>query len=107
MITTPQIVEIVSFRLTPGADEAAFIESAASVETMLTQSGQILARTLSKTPDGTWTDHIVWSDEGAAKAAAAEVMQSPACAPFMSLIDPESVIISHGPVARRMDERHT
>ncbi|WP_146344794.1 hypothetical protein [Falsiphaeobacter marinintestinus] len=107
MTTSPQIAEIVTFRLAAGAGEAAFVEAAASVETMLTTSGQMLARTLSKSPDGTWSDHIVWSDEAAARAAATEVMQSPACAPFMSLIDPDSVQMSHGTIARRMDETST
>lgn len=104
MTTSPQVAEIVTFRLAAGAGEAAFVEAASSVETMLTTSGQMLARTLSKTPEGVWSDHIVWLDQAAAKAAAAEVMQSPACAPFMSLIDPDSVQISHGAIARRMDE---
>ncbi|TDK43021.1 hypothetical protein [Antarcticimicrobium luteum] len=97
------VAEIVTFRLADGADETAFISAAAAVEDKLQSSGQMLARTLSRTEDGLWTDHVIWRSQEAASAAAQEVMQSPVCAPFLALIDNDSVAMSHGAIARRMD----
>lgn len=97
------VAEIVSFRLASGADEAAFIATATVVEDKLQSAGQMLARTLSRTEDGLWTDHVVWRSQEAANAAAQEVMQSADCAPFLAMIDSATVAMSHGAIARRMD----
>ncbi len=103
MTKTNQVAEIVSFKLAPGAAEADFIAAAPIVEAKLSNSGQMLARTLSRTEDGTWTDHVVWTSQEAADAAAKEIMQSPDCADFLSMIDPQSIAMNHGAIARRMD----
>lgn len=97
------VAEIVTFRLTGGADEAAFVAAAKVVEDKLQGADQMLARTLSRTEDGLWTDHVVWRSQEAANAAAQEVMQSADCAPFLALIDSGSITMSHGAIARRMD----
>lgn len=103
MPNSEPVAEIVMFRLLPDTNEADFVNAAAAVETKLTQSGQMLARTLCKGADEVWTDHIVWTNDIAAKAAAEEVMQSVDCAPMMSMIDPEGVEMRHGVILRRMD----
>lgn len=100
---TQTVAEIVTFRLAPDTDAATFAKAAAVVERKFRDTGGMLARTLSRTADGGWTDHIVWASQAAADRAAREVMQSDDCAPFMALIDPGSVTLTHGDIARRMD----
>ena len=97
------VAEIVAFRLLPGASKDAFIAEAHTVENALSVSDQMLARTLSCTDQGDWTDHVVWASAAAAQTAAAEVMSSKTCATFMSMIDPDSVQMRHDAVAHRMD----
>ncbi len=98
-----EVAEIVTFRLIEETAEAEFTTAARAVETRFREGGQMRARCLSRAPDGTWTDHVVWTSQAAAEAAAREVMTAPDCAPFMALIDPGSVAVSHGRIARRMD----
>lgn len=103
MQNSAPVAEIVVFRLLPGANKAAFIAQARSVEQALSVSDQMLTRTLSCTDQGDWTDHLVWASAEAARTAAAEVMASQDCAAFLSMIDPDSVRMRHDTVARRMD----
>jgi len=97
-VSTPAVAEIVTFRLVDGADSAAFIQSAEGMKPFLDSTGAVLSRTLSADEDGLWTDHIVWTSMAAAKTAAAQVMSRPEAAPFMALVDPDSVTMRHAPI---------
>lgn len=103
MTKDSQIAEIVTFRLARGTDADKFAQAAETVEMRFRDEGHMLTRTLSCTPDGTWTDHVIWASDEAAQAAARDITRSPDCAPFLAMIDPDSVVMSHGQVARRMD----
>ncbi|WP_300031209.1 hypothetical protein [uncultured Roseobacter sp.] len=92
------VAEIVTFRLVEGADQAAFAEAASGMTPYLEGTGAIISRTLSADETGLWTDHITWTSMHAAKEAAAAMMQQPEAGPFMSLIDPDSVIMRHAPI---------
>ncbi|MCA0870228.1 hypothetical protein LCL97_05305 [Seohaeicola saemankumensis] len=98
-----EVAEIVTFRLIEGRSEADFTAAARAVETRFREGGQMRARCLSRAPDGTWTDHVVWRSQAAAETAAREVTTAPDCAPFMAMIDPGSVAMSQGRITRRMD----
>ncbi len=95
------IAEIVTFRALAGADPAAMGAAAAGIAVWLGSCPGFVARTLSGAEDGIWTDHVVWNSLAEALAAAERIMQEPAAAPFMALIDPACVTISHAPVATR------
>ena len=102
--TAPQpVAEIVTFRLLDGADDTTFTQAAAAMAPFLAQTNAVLSRHLSKTEDGTWTDHITWTSLGAAKTAAAAMKAEPAAAPFMSMIDPSSIRMHHAPILVSMD----
>lgn len=89
------VAEVVTFRLVAGADPAEFAAAAHGMTPFLTATGAVLSRNLSQGQNGLWTDHIIWTGMQAAKDAAARIMQEPAAAPFMALIDPDTVTLRH------------
>ena len=96
-------VEVVTFRLVAGADDAAFIEAARATEAPLAGQPGFLRRRLVQAADGQWTDWVEWRDAASAHAAAEAMMAEPAFAPFMALIDGASVIMRHEALAFAMD----
>ena len=97
------VAEIVTFRLMASADPEAFVAAARGMEGFLRGTGSVVARTLSRDPDGIWTDHIVWTTQDAAETAAAELMSRPEAQPFLEAIDPSSIGMRHAPVLLLMD----
>ena len=92
------VAEIVTFRLTEGADTTAFAKAADGMTPFLKGTGAVLSRTLSVDKDGLWTDHITWTSMQAALEAAEAMMQQPEAAPFMQMIAPETVHMRHAPI---------
>ncbi|MEL7262342.1 MAG: hypothetical protein AAGK69_13250 [Pseudomonadota bacterium] len=90
--------EIVTFRLIDGTDPATFAKAAAGMEPFLHATGGMIRRDLSVDADGLWTDHILWTSEAAAKTAAAAIMQAPAAAPFVAMIDGPTAMMRHATV---------
>ncbi len=96
-------LEIVTFRLTDGADEMAFVEAAKGTEAWLESTGEVVARSLSVDDDGLWTDAITWRTRAKALAVAKEAMAQPEFAPLMALIDPDTVNLRHAAILWQMD----
>jgi len=92
------VAEIVTFRLAQGTDPAAFIAAANDMGPFLRGTGAMIARTLSSDDSGLWTDHITWTSLDAAKSAAAAMFERPEAQPFMSMIDPEGMVMRHAPI---------
>ncbi|WP_299280463.1 hypothetical protein [uncultured Tateyamaria sp.] len=90
--------EIVTFRLKPDADAAAFVQAAQGLMPFLTGTGDMIARTLSVDEDGLWTDHITWTSRTAADAAAKAMFERPEAGPFMALIEPADMVMRHAVV---------
>ncbi|WP_299725212.1 hypothetical protein [uncultured Tateyamaria sp.] len=90
--------EIVTFRLKPGTDPAAFAKAAQAMMPFLDSTGDMIARTLSCDANGLWTDHIVWTNQAAAEAAAKAMFKRPEAEPFMALIDPEGMDMRHADI---------
>lgn len=99
---TPTL-EIVTFRLSEGANVASFVEAAKGTETWLESTGAVMARSLSVDDTGLWTDAVTWTSKAEALKAAEEAMTRPEFAPFMALIDPESVDMRHASILWQMD----
>ena len=97
------VLEIVTFRLAPGASRETFLTSAAATEKWLRKRGAVRQRLLTEGDDGTWTDAVEWTSMEAAKSAGAEVMEAPDFAPFMQAIDPKSVAMRHETIRWRME----
>ncbi|MEM1074266.1 MAG: hypothetical protein AAF665_04475 [Pseudomonadota bacterium] len=92
------VAEIVTFRLIDGADTAAFAEAANGMTGFLKETNAVSSRTLSCNADGVWTDHITWTSLSAAKSAASQLMAQPEAAPFISMIDGDTVQMTHAPI---------
>ena len=90
--------EIVTFRRLAGAPEDAVRRAAAGLAPFLSGSAGFVSRSLSRDAEGTWTDHLLWTDAGLARAAAERMMAEPAAAALMALIDMGSVRMTHAPV---------
>ena len=103
MSQSPLIAEIVRFRLKPGSDPAQFAAAAGAIDGLLQGSGAVLARTLSEDQDGTWTDHILWTDLPSARAMAQKVMADPLAAPMMDMIAPEGLQLHHAEVRHQKE----
>ncbi|MXQ07741.1 hypothetical protein GQ651_07770 [Alphaproteobacteria bacterium GH1-50] len=97
------VLEIVTFRLLDGTDEAAFLTAAAGTEALLRERGSLVRRALVRDADGLWTDVVEWTSIEAAMAAAEAVMSHPDFAPFGAMIDPGTVTMRHAPIRWRMD----
>lgn len=94
-----RVIEYVTFTLTPGTDEAAFLAAARGTEALLRRQPGFLSRQLSRGPDGRWTDAVSWASMAEAEAAPQAVMADPAFAPFMALIDGASAEMRHEELA--------
>jgi hypothetical protein len=97
------VMEIVTFRLTPGTSDAAFLAAAAATGAPLQAQTGFVSRHLTRTEDGSWTDHVRWSSMAAALSGADAMMADPAFGPFMALIDGPTVIMRHDTIAFAMD----
>jgi heme-degrading monooxygenase HmoA len=92
---TMTTIELVTFRLTPGADRAAFLAAAKGTEGALSRQPGFQARMLAESTDGTWTDIVTWARHDQAQAAAQAMLADPAFAPFLALIDAPTVQMGH------------
>jgi hypothetical protein len=106
METNMQTIEVVTFRLTPGADRAAFLAAAERTEPAVHRQRGFLARMLAEAEDGTWSDIVTWASHAEALAAAEAVMADPDFAPFAAMIDMGTVRMSHSALVWQMGEGH-
>ena len=96
-------LEIVTFRLTEGADIDAFIDAAKGTEAWLDSIGSVVARSLTVDESGLWTDMVTWTSKAAALKAAEEAITRPEFGPFMAHVDPASVEMRHATILWQMD----
>lgn len=84
--------EILTFRLAPGIDEAAFraIDERVQTEFFYQQPG-FLRRTLGRHDDGRWLALTIWADVDAATAADTAFAASDLGAEFTSLVTDAAV----------------
>jgi hypothetical protein len=97
------VLEVVSFRLIPGTPEADFLAAARATEAPLRRQHGFLSRQLTRSEDGTWTDHVTWASLPVALAASEAMMAEPAFQPFMALIDLSTVKMRHDPILWQVD----
>jgi L-aminopeptidase/D-esterase-like protein len=90
-----QTIELVTFRLAPGTDRAAFLNNARRTEAAIRRQPGFQARMLTETPDGIWSDIVTWASKAQAMAAAKAIMADPDFAPFGAMIDMDSCRMSH------------
>ncbi|HYE00043.1 MAG TPA: hypothetical protein VEH84_11720 [Alphaproteobacteria bacterium] len=92
-------LEIVTFALNPGTDEAAFLRAAEAAGAALKAMPGFVARRLGRGEDGAWVDVAEWTDMASAKRAAETFHTLPAAQPFCAMIDMATARMAHHAVA--------
>jgi len=92
-----ETLEIVNFRLKPGA-EAGFAAGNGLVNDWLARQPGFLSRCLARRDDGGWVDVLRWSSREQAFAAADRIMAEIGDCEAMQAIDPASVDMGHAEV---------
>jgi hypothetical protein len=88
------VIEIMTFRLRAGADEAAFLEADRRVQTEFAyrQPG-LLRRTTARSDDRQWIVIDLWQSDNVVDAAGERSDVDPTTTEFMALVQGESVRI--------------
>jgi hypothetical protein len=94
-----KVLEIVTFKLVPGTDEAAFLKAAEQVAGVIRAMPGFLNRRLAKGADGSWSDVVEWTDNASAQEAAQIFHMLDDAKPFCAMIDMASVSFTHRTVA--------
>ena len=97
------VIETVMFKLNAGENAAGFVEAAKAMGSWVQSQPGFLHRRLSCTEDGTWIEHIEWSDMEAAQAAAAQIGAEPGNADFLKAIDGPTVKMMHSHLEVTLD----
>ena len=92
---TPQIAEIVSFKLSHGTDAGDFVKLIESTGKFTEAAPGFVSRQLSCGDDGVWTDLVIWSSMDHAKAAQEEFPKQDFAPAVMAAIDNESFEMKH------------
>lgn len=93
---TRSILEIVVFRLVPGADRSALPAAVRETDAWLARQPGFLGRTLTEDPaQGVFVDIGRWTGRAEAEAAGATFMEAPESKAFERLIDPATVQMYH------------
>lgn len=100
----PPVLEIVSFRLSPGITDVAFLAAARGTAALVAAQPGFIRRSLARDEAGIWTDLITWQSLPHATAAAQTVPADPAFAPFGAAIDMGSVEMRHLPILWQMGD---
>jgi hypothetical protein len=86
------MIEILKFRLVPGADEAAFLAADRRLQTEFAyQQPGLMRRTTGRGADGEWIVIDIWRTEAEASAADERWREDPVADEFMAFIDRASV----------------
>ncbi|CDX57801.1 conserved hypothetical protein [Mesorhizobium plurifarium] len=93
-----EALEIVTFRLKPGA-EAGFVASNGTVTDWLAGQPGFLSRHLGRREDGVWVDVVRWQSMEQARGAADRIMAEIGDSDALQAIEPASVAMSHAEVA--------
>jgi hypothetical protein len=86
------LIEILTFKLAAGADEAAFLASDQRVQMEFSyQQAGLVRRTTARAADGEWAVITIWGSETDADAALRNSKDDAAHVVFMSFVDESSL----------------
>jgi hypothetical protein len=97
------VIEIVTFRRHASVTAETLAKHAEAANAAIARMPGFIARRLSLSEDGIYTEHVEWSDMASAKAAAAAIMSEPAAGPFMQAIDPQGIQMKHNMLVIRLN----
>ncbi len=86
------VVEVMTFRLRPGADEAEFLELDRQVQTeFIPNHSGFLRRTTARAADGTWAVVTLWVAEEDAERSTVLAVDDPVMGAFMACLEQTSL----------------
>src|SRR5262245_25160089 len=94
-MTQPPVLEVVLFKLKPGADEAAFLAASEAVMPNPRTMRGFIRRELFKDADSRWMDTVHWHSLDDAYRAAEAFLSLPCAQTLMALIDEPSMTMLH------------
>jgi hypothetical protein len=97
-MTKGQVLEMVTFNLAGGIAETHFLAAAEASNGALIMLPGFLGRRLVKAGDGSWIDIAEWRDAASAEAAGKVFHTLSQAEVFCSMIDAQSVKVSHHPI---------
>ncbi len=89
------VVEVVTFKLKAGVDEADFLQSADAVMSDLQAMSGYIDRELLKDAQGQWMDILHWQSMDEALAAAEALMTAPNAGAFIAMLDATNMAMYH------------
>lgn len=99
-----EVMEIARFAVADGTQHAEVTTRAHAIDGWLGEQPGFLSRSLvGPDAEGKWTDLVRWRSKEDALRAASAMGDVPELAPFMQMIDPESVEMQHLPVVARLE----
>lgn len=93
--TNDETIELCLFKLADGATDSDFLSANEQVSSWLKDQPGFKFRCLSKKADSQWVDIVHWQSADAARTAGDKFMQELGDSAFFSLLDPETVDMSH------------
>ncbi len=100
------VVEVVTFKLKAGVDEAEFLRAADAIVSDLQAMSGYIDRELLKGQHGEWMDILHWQSMEQALAAAEAIMAAPNAGLFMSMLDETNVAMHHLEQVRVYEANH-
>ena len=97
-----QSIELVTFRLNPGTDRAAFLENARRTEAVVRRQPGFQSRLLTEGEDGAWSEIVTWASHAEAMAAAGILRAGPEFAPLGAMIAEPTVTMSYSALGWQM-----
>ncbi|MCA3695364.1 hypothetical protein [Aquidulcibacter sp.] len=94
-----ETLEIVTFKTVPTVTPEAVLVAAQGMLPWLKTVPGFLSRHMARAEDDQWVDCVRWDSKANALAAADAIMTAPGAADFMSVIEPNSVVMRHYHVA--------
>src|SRR3954454_2025205 len=86
------VIEITTFRLADGTDEAAFLEADRRVQTeFIPRHRGFMRRTTARGAGGEWAVIVLWASASDADASAGLAQDHPVTQAFDALLDPSTV----------------
>ena len=90
-----EVIEVVTFRLTPETDEATFVAAVAESMPFLERQPGFVRREIGASSIEEWTDIVHWTTLEAALRAARDFNDAPETQPFNACLERGSVQMRH------------
>jgi len=100
---TDKILEAITFKLSNGITDEAFLRMAEQANVFLARQEGFIARRLAKGDDNVWQEHIEWESLDAAQRAFRVAEEDPSMTDFIAASDPQTISMAFRKLALAMN----